>query len=259
MDRCARTSRPQVQSIKGNPDALERGHLLSNREFHLLPNSPSCFATNADKPTGFLPFILLATFLLITLALGWQPLDRTTWVMENLLVAVLLAALLASYRSFRLSRGATVALFVFLTLHEIGAHYSYAKVPYDAAWMRLTGRSLDQTLGFERNQFDRLVHFSYGLLLARPWREVVVAVTGLRAWRASYLALEFVLASSAAYELMEWIGGDYLHGVDIVGAQDDFWDAQKDMALATLGALLSLTTRRRKQGAAAGKTGSRVQ
>ena len=223
------------------------------------PDTLAHSAAGNGKPADVLHLALLVIFLLITLALGWQPLDRTTWIMENLLVALLLTTLLASYRRFRLSRAAAVALCAFLALHGIGAHYSYAKVPYDAGWMRLTGQSLDKALGFERNQFDRLVHFAYGLLLARPWREVVVAVTGLRGWRASYLALEFVLASSATYELMEWIGGDYLHGADIVGAQDDFWDAQKDMALATLGALLSLTMRRRKQDAAAGKTGSRTQ
>ncbi|KTS95496.1 membrane protein [Pseudomonas oryzihabitans] len=202
-----------------------------------------------------LHFALLGLFLLITLALGWQPLDRTTWIMENLLVAALLAVLLAGHRRFRLSPGAAVALCAFLTLHEIGAHYGYAQVPYDAGWRRLTGRSLDLTLGFERNQFDRLVHFTYGLLLARPWREVIVALTGLHGWRASYLALEFILASSATYELMEWVGGDYFHGADIVGAQDDFWDAQKDMALAALGALLALMAGR--HGAASGTHASR--
>ena len=60
------------------------------------------------------------------------------------------------------------------------------------------------------------------------------------------MALEFVLASSAGYELMEWLGADLLAGdaaEAFVGAQGDPWDAQKDMALAFLGALLSLVCR----------------
>lgn len=75
---------------------------------------------------------------------------------------------------------------------------------------------------------------------------MVQGLTGLRGWRSAYVALEFILASSAGYELMEWLGADLLAGdaaEAFVGAQGDPWDAQKDMALAFVGALLSLVCR----------------
>ena len=52
-----------------------------------------------------------------------------------------------------------------------------------------------------------------------------------------------MLSTSAVYELVEWIGGAFL-GNDtanaFVGAQNDPWDSQKDMAVAVVGALTTL-------------------
>ena len=50
------------------------------------------------------------------------------------------------------------------------------------------------------------------------------------------------MSSSASYELIEWaaavvFGGDL--GIAYVGAQGDPWDAQKDMSLAAVGAMLA--------------------
>ena len=77
-------------------------------------------------------------------------------------------ALLASHRYFRFSRVSYTLIFLFLALHEIGAHYTYSLVPYDAWSQRWLGFSLDAALGFKRNQFDRAIHFAYGLLLRLP-------------------------------------------------------------------------------------------
>lgn len=193
-----------------------------------------------------LQLTLLLMLALLTLTLGWAPLDRLTWMIEQLLVIVALLGVALVQRRFLLSAGASLQLCGFLVLHQVGAHYTYSQVPYDEAWQALTGVRLDEALGLKRNHYDRLVHFAYGLLLARPVREVVQGLSGLRGWRSAYVALEFVLASSAGYELMEWLGADLLAGAAaeaFVGAQGDPWDAQKDMALAFLGALLSLVCR----------------
>lgn len=193
-----------------------------------------------------LQLALLLMLALLTLTLGWAPSDRLTWMIEQLLVIAALAGVALLQRRFQLSASASLQLCGFLVLHQIGAHYTYSQVPYEGAWQALTGFRLDETLGLQRNHYDRLVHFAYGLLLARPVREVVQGLSGLRGWRSAYVALEFVLASSAGYELMEWLGADLLAedaGEAFVGAQGDPWDAQKDMALAFLGALLSLGCR----------------
>ncbi|NRH41829.1 DUF2238 domain-containing protein [Pseudomonas sp. MS15a(2019)] len=193
-----------------------------------------------------LQLLLLLTLAVLTLALGWAPLDRFTWTIEQLLVIIAVLGVALVQRRLRLSASASLQLFGFLVLHQIGAHYTYSRVPYDDAWQALTGYRLTEVLDLQRNHYDRLVHLAYGLLLARPIREVVQGLTGLRGWRSAYVALEFILASSAGYELMEWLGADLLAGdaaEAFVGAQGDPWDAQKDMALAFVGALLSLVCR----------------
>ena len=188
---------------------------------------------------------LLIAFLLIVVALGISPHSRVDWVLENLLalVLVLVLVLIGVYRRFRLSAVSLSLVFVFLCIHEVGSHYTYALVPYDRWCSALTGISLNKALGFERNHYDRLVHLTYGLLMVYPIREVLVRITPLRGFWVGFIALNIVLSTSAVYEIVEWIGGQYL-GKDtakaFVAAQNDPWDAQADMALAVAGAFFTL-------------------
>ncbi|MHC8294643.1 DUF2238 domain-containing protein [Pseudomonas sp. LB3P58] len=185
---------------------------------------------------------LLMLFVLIVVVSGYSPRSRVDWALENLLVLLLVGALVAVSGRFRLSAVSISLVFVFLCIHELGSHYTYAKVPYDQWCSALTGVSLDKALGLHRNHFDRLVHLSYGLLMAYPIREVLVRLTPLRGFWLVFMALNIILSTSAIYELVEWIGGAYL-GDDtsraFVGAQNDPWDSQKDMALAVAGAFVS--------------------
>jgi len=142
-----------------------------------------------------------------------------------------------------LSRISYSLIFIFLCLHEIGAHYTYARAPYDQWFYGLTGVSLDELLGFERNNFDRLIHFSYGLLLAYPLRELFLRVADVRGFWGYFLPQDFTMSTSMVFELFEWgaaelFGGDL--GVAYLGTQGDVWDAHKDMALASLGALMAM-------------------
>ena len=63
-------------------------------------------------------------------------------------------------------------LILFLILHAFGSHWTYSLVPYDAAFEAVTGHSFNALMGWDRNQYDRIVHFAYGLLLAYPMREL---------------------------------------------------------------------------------------
>ena len=186
---------------------------------------------------------LLVLFVLIVVAFGISPRSRVDWALENLLVLLLVGTLVAVSGKFRLSAVSISLVFVFLCIHELGSHYTYAKVPYDSWCSTLTGVSIDKTLGFRRNHFDRVVHLSYGLLLVYPVRVVLLRLTPLRGFWVFFLALNIMLSTSAVYEMVEWIGGAYL-GDDtsraFVGAQNDPWDSQKDMALAVAGAFASL-------------------
>ena len=143
---------------------------------------------------------------------------------------------------------------MFPSLHLVGAHYTYSEVPYDE-WIR--GHRPDPLLGlgWQRNHYDRLVHFLYGLLFAYPTREVFLRVAAVRGFWGYYLPLDVTMATSTSYELIEWgaaelLGGDL--GQAYLGSQGDQWDAQKDMALATLGAVLATVatavTHRRRSG-----------
>jgi putative membrane protein len=185
----------------------------------------------------FLP-VLGGLFAAEFLLLAWEPVSRATWLLENALSVALIGVLLATHRAFPLSRISYALIFLFLTLHEIGAHYTYSEVPYDAAVRWISGISLNEALGFERNHYDRLVHFCYGLCFAYPIRELFLRVADVKGVWGYLLPLDVTMSTSMIYELVEWgaavvFGGDV--GQSYLGTQGDEWDAQRDMALATLG------------------------
>jgi putative membrane protein len=187
--------------------------------------------------------LLLILFAIEWAALAIHPLYRADWLVENILVFLGVPILVLLSRRFPFSRVSYTLVFLFLCLHEVGAHYTYAKVPYDAWVQALTGGSLNSLLGWQRNQFDRLAHFAFGLLLAYPIREIFMRVADTRGFWSYYLPLDVTMASSALFELIEWgaalaFGGDL--GAAYLGTQGDPWDAHKDIALASLGAFLAM-------------------
>ena len=187
---------------------------------------------------------LTGIFAILTIVLGIAPWHRQDWFLENVLVVPALLVLWAIYRHMPFSRLSWSLVFTMIYLHEIGAHYTYSEVPYDAWFQAITGRSLNQLLGWERNNFDRIIHFLYGLLLAYPIRELFFHLAKARGFWSYFLPLDLTMSTSALYELIEWaaaevFGGDL--GVAYLGTQGDPWDSQKDMALAASGALIALT------------------
>jgi putative membrane protein len=130
-----------------------------------------------------------------------------------------------------------------MCLHQVGAHYTYAEVPYDLWFSNLTGTTFNELVGWERNNFDRVIHFLYGLLLAYPIREVFLRVADVRGFWGYFLPLDLTMSTSMLFELIEWgaaevFGGEL--GQAYLGTQGDVWDAHKDMALASLGALTAM-------------------
>ncbi|HEU4627104.1 MAG TPA: DUF2238 domain-containing protein [Steroidobacteraceae bacterium] len=176
-------------------------------------------------------------------ALAIAPYDRSDWLLENVLLFVGAAVLVATRRLLPLSGVSYTMILVFLCLHIIGAHYTYAQVPYDSAFRSLTGHSFNDLVGWKRNNYDRVVHFSYGLLLVYPIRELFLRVANVRGFWGYFLPLDLTMSTSMLYELIEWLsalwfGGNL--GTAFLGSQGDEWDAQKDMALASLGALITM-------------------
>lgn len=187
--------------------------------------------------------VLLGLWLLLWGALAINPFSRSDWLLENVLLLLGVAVLVATHRIMPLSSASYTLLFLFTCMHTVGAHYTYSEVPYDAWFKSLTGSTLNGLMGWHRNYYDRLVHFGYGLLLANPARELFVRVTQRRGFLSYFLTLNLLMALSMLYELIEWgaalmFGGDL--GMAFLGTQGDEWDAQKDMALASLGALIAV-------------------
>jgi putative membrane protein len=180
--------------------------------------------------------VLLAVFALNWSVLAFNVRFYDDWKIENWLTVPFVALLYATHRWFRLSDVSYGLIFVYMTLHIVGSHYTYAEVPL--------GFWLQQAAALSRNHYDRIVHFSFGLLLAYPLREMVIRISDARGFWGLWFPVEFVLAFSCLYEVIEWgiavvFGGDL--GVAYLGTQGDVWDAQKDMALAGLGSVITMT------------------
>lgn len=201
------------------------------------PVSGRCAGGERGFPGG-----LLAVFLVLAAVLGWRPVSRSDWLLENVLVLVAVPLLAWGATRLRISRLSYGAVFVFFCLHEVGAHYTYSLVPYDAASRAVLGRGLNEVLGWDRNHYDRLVHFLYGFLLMPYTLELFAQRAPPRGLWRFVMPVFFLMGHSALYELIEWgaavvFGGQL--GQEFLGTQGDIWDAQKDTALASLGAAVS--------------------
>lgn len=157
------------------------------------------------------------------------------WWLENILVLIFVPLMVGLGWYFRLSNLSYTLIAIFMVLHLIGAHYTYSEVPF--------GYTLQRWWGAERNLYDRLVHFSFGFLVAYPVREVFIRLVRVKGFWSYYLPLDVTLSFSALYEVIEWQVAarvDPAAGLAFLGTQGDIWDAQKDMLLAGLGAMLAM-------------------
>ncbi len=162
--------------------------------------------------------------------------DVANWLLENLLVVLFLIFLGVTYRTYQFSDLSYLFICVYLCLHVYGSKYTYAENPL--------GYWLQGQFGWERNHYDRIVHFSFGFLLAYPMREMFLSWLKYPVWVAWLLPVEITLSISGFYELIEWAVADVFfpaQGAAYLGTQGDIWDAQKDIFLATLGAILATT------------------
>ena len=192
------------------------------------------------------PRFALACGVVLAFAIAWsaiRPVDGRVWLAENALVVFLVAWLALTARSFPLSRVSYGLVLAFLVLHEIGAHFTYPRVPYDRAVAAWTGFSIDAAFGLSRNHWDRAVHAAFGIAFAVPLREVAIRIAGVRGFWTLAQPLASVMAIALVYEFVEWAAAAGLGqgpASAFVGAQGDPWDAHHDLLLASLGAALSL-------------------
>jgi putative membrane protein len=177
-----------------------------------------------------------AIFLTVWVSTAIGTSDVINWLLENFLVILFLGFLIATFRKYQFSDLTYLLICVYLCLHVYGSKYTYAENPF--------GYWLQEVMGWERNHYDRIVHFSFGFLLAYPMREMFLRWFAYPSWVAWLLPIEITLSISAFYELIEWAVADVFfpaQGMAYLGTQGDVWDAQKDIFLATLGAILATT------------------
>jgi len=164
-----------------------------------------------------------------------KPLFPHDWLLENFLVFLIPILLIFFGKKLKWSDASYTLLLILAMLHLAGSHYTYEHVPF--------GDVLGGWLGVERNMYDRLVHFLFGLLMAYPAREIVVRLAGVRNGWSYYLPVDIILSLSALYEIIEWISALRVApelGLAFLGAQGDIWDAQTDMLLAGTGAVIAM-------------------
>jgi putative membrane protein len=155
--------------------------------------------------------------------------------LENAAVLMLFAVLVPTYHKLPLSDLSYAMIFGFLALHEWGAHYKYYDVPL-GEWMK-------PWLHTDRNMYDRVVHFSFGLLMSYPLQEWVMRKVGVRSRWRYILPIEAILSFSAIYEMMEAGAAMVLspeRGEEFVGMQGDIWDSQKDMFVAGVRSVVAM-------------------
>jgi len=161
--------------------------------------------------------------------------DRANWFTENALTMLFISGLAWTHRRFKFSDLSYSLMFLYILLHVYGAMYTYAENPL--------GYWLQDIFHTERNHYDRIVHFSFGFLLAYPMRDYFRNHFQWPNWVCWVLPVEITMSFSAAYELVEWAVADIFfpaQGHAYLGSQGDVWDAQKDMGLAFSGAVLAM-------------------
>ncbi len=178
---------------------------------------------------------LFLVFLGVWIWAAINPIYPDGWLLENLLVFIFVPIVLISGWYFRLSNVSYTLITIFMCLHVIGSHYTYAEVPF--------GYTLQNWFNSDRNLYDRLVHFSFGFLLAYPVREIFMRISKAKGFWSFWFPIELTFAFSAIYEVIEWLttlSVDPSAGLAFLGAQGDIWDAQKDMVLAGIGSVIAM-------------------
>ena len=179
---------------------------------------------------------LIAIFLLCWLVLAINPVDRGIWMLENVLVVSVFPVVLWLDKRYVFNNLTFLSLTLFVILHLFGANTTYNAMSY-FNWF-------SDWLGLQRNYYDQVIHFLFGLMVFASFFEIFYHQGHSR--RLSYLvALLFITAIGSWYEILEWLamvlfcpgtGLECFEGV----TQGDLWDTQKDMAYAVVGASIAM-------------------
>jgi putative membrane protein len=195
-----------------------------------------------EKKLTLKHYITLLVLLFAIILASIHPLEFEAYLLHQVGTVFMLAVLVITMWKIGISFSSFYLYLLFLLIHIIGAHYLYSYVPYNEWLISLFNFNINEYLGWSRNMYDRLVHFAYGLLLYPFfYRCFQVWLPNAKPLTLFLLVIQFVMASSMFYELIEWwiaMGLSPEDAENYNGQQGDVWDAHKDMFLATIGAIL---------------------
>ena len=182
------------------------------------------------------PKTLLTIFLIFWLILAISPSNREIWFTENILTFLFIPLLIYTYKKFRLTNLSYTFIFIFMILHTIGSHYSYAEVPLF--------NKVQDSFNLSRNHYDRIVHFLFGFIFFAPIYEVLTRKLKLSKSYSLLFAFLLVTSLKGIYEVLEYLYYVFreskVFSDAFLGSQGDIWDAQKDMLLGIIGSLIAL-------------------
>lgn len=185
---------------------------------------------------------LLLLFLILVVSCINPIYPREMYLQHSATIAVAVFLIYSAIKN-NLSNTSFILIVVFMIFHIIGARWIYSNTPYDQWISYLTGFDINSYFGFKRNHYDRLIHFLFGFLFFIPLQEIFQRNPDIKRGTGLLLAFLSILSLSMLYEVFEWmlsivLSPDAAEAYN--GQQGDYWDAQKDMALALLGALVML-------------------
>ena len=178
--------------------------------------------------------IVYAIYILVWIIMAINPKYPDDWLLENVLVFIFFPFVIWMDIKYKYQLLSIILLLIFASLHSLGSHYTYAEMEHFNA--------LTEFFGFERNHFDRLVHFLFGLLVFRILFEMITS--DMQSVKTALIfTFTVIITISTFYEMLEWLVVIIFHpelGSSFLGTQGDTWDAQKDMLAASIGALINL-------------------
>ncbi len=179
--------------------------------------------------------VLFAILFIMLIWTIFNPFDRYMWF-ANFLVAILyFTGFVAVDRKVHFSDLPVILLFIHLVIILFAAKYTYEYFePFN--WLKVT-------FSLNRNYFDRLGHFFQGVTPVILMREIFLKGEHMKRGKFFFLTLVmFSIGISGAWELLEFIFADVNGKTDVLAEamQGDFWDAQQDMLICTIGSILSL-------------------
>lgn len=178
------------------------------------------------------------SFLAVWIRAAIDPVYPHDWLLENYLVFAFVPVMIRSWYKFRLSKISYTCIALFMILHVVGSHYTYAEVPFGnhvTNFANIIWWAVSNLFGWDRNSYDRLVHFGFGLFFAYPVREIFIRIAKVKWFWWYFLPIAIMWMFGWMYEIIERVAAvnlDAAAGSAFLWSQWDIRDAQKDIVLA---------------------------